>query len=109
MPIIRHPANELFGYNFHSQSRTAGHRSCCADMELNAYECLEAYGGTRGAIVCKTLLDDYHECVSGFKSIRRAEEIHKERIRQVARGEKPITQFWGPKMPNDSYVPPPFW
>jgi hypothetical protein len=109
MPIIRLPINEMLGYHFQSQERTAHHYSCCADLELNAYECLEAYGIIRGGIVCKQLLDDYLECVGAYKSVRRAEEMKKERIRQVATGKRPITQFWGTKMPNDSYVPPPFW
>lgn len=43
--------------------------SGCWDVEKNALECLEYYGGKRGAVICRDYYDDYMECTRQFKQV----------------------------------------
>lgn len=38
----------------------------CGELELDALECLEAYGARRGRKLCTTYIDDYKECMLNF-------------------------------------------
>lgn len=41
----------------------------CADFEMRAMECLEAYGVQRGRDRCKDYLDDLRECTYKTKQV----------------------------------------
>lgn len=55
--VIRGPADfmNLMGRNEITSRR-------CGDMEMDALECLNAYGLTRGQKVCQTYVNDFKEC-----------------------------------------------
>ncbi|XP_015176528.1 PREDICTED: uncharacterized protein LOC107066432 [Polistes dominula] len=60
----------------------------CADFELRAIECYEAYGlhgGTRNKI-CQDFMDDLRECMFKTKTALRYHEMQKERYRQYKEG-----------------------
>lgn len=65
-PFIRTPFTDLGGGMLNHQ-----HFGQCSKMELDAMECLEAYGLIRGTKKCNLLLEDYYECHSRAKQISR--------------------------------------
>ena len=69
MPLVRSLWSEWTGHNTSNQARDSGMRHRCADYELDAIECLEAYGFWRGERYCKLLLEDWHECTHPYKSV----------------------------------------
>ncbi len=56
-PLFR---SNLDVMNFTSKCRSK-HREC-GDLEMDAIECLEAYGATRGKKICDNYIRDYQEC-----------------------------------------------
>lgn len=90
---------------FSAQGTTAEGRKCpCADFELNAAECLEAYGLVRGAEKCVQFIDDARECKYRWMSRMRYMIMRQERYRKIVKGEIPITNRWGKPYPYDSFV-----
>lgn len=41
----------------------------CGDLEMDALECLEAYGSRRGHKLCSNFVADYRECVRNFMQV----------------------------------------
>ena len=58
LPIMRGPGDLM---NMNHRNDQAVRR--CSDMEMDGLECMAAYGALRGRKVCKTLVEDYKECV----------------------------------------------
>lgn len=81
-----------------------GRRYPCSDMELNAGECLEAYGMVKGQERCAKFVEDLYECRFQWKSKMRYHIMRMERCKKVAKGEIPITDRWGQKYHYDSFV-----
>lgn len=67
--FYRGPWSELFNSGESPHIRELGERSKCSDFELNAKECLEAYGAVRGARYCKDFLEDWYECGYQWKQV----------------------------------------
>lgn len=38
----------------------------CGDIELDALECLEAYGSRRGRVLCDKYIQDFRECMKQY-------------------------------------------
>lgn len=55
---------------YNNQQQLAFHRPRCADLEMNAIECLEAYGAHRGRLICEDYLTDMLECMYHHKQVR---------------------------------------
>lgn len=127
MVFLRSVWSEFNGFYENSQFRSRGRLPKCADFELNAFECMEAYGYYRGERYCKTYLDDFEECLTSLKQVRltfavmkisnpaflsrqmrRVELMQIERYKQVKNGERGLSDFWGPNPPRDSYIYGPF-
>lgn len=60
----------------------------CADLEMKAIDCLEAYGLYRGVNKCKDIIDDYKECALRGKQENRIIAMRMERQRQYWMGER---------------------
>ncbi|CAH1163864.1 unnamed protein product [Phaedon cochleariae] len=73
----------------------------CADMELRALDCLEAYGLDRGLKKCKPILEDFKECALKIKQFKRMSAMRTERHRQYYTGER--EEHWAKPPANDSY------
>jgi hypothetical protein len=52
-----------------NQQRDAGINPTCANYEMNAIECLEAYGYYRGERYCRDYMEDWDECLAGYKQV----------------------------------------
>lgn len=63
----------LHGY-FAQKLRTGGVYNRCTHMELNATECVEAYGQYRGHRYCNELYNDWIECVFGKKAVSKYDD-----------------------------------
>ena len=63
-PAFRTPMTDLVGSIMTHQTG-----SRCADFEMRAMECLEAYGVQRGRVRCVDYLDDLRECTFKFKQV----------------------------------------
>lgn len=81
-----------------------GRRQACSNMELNAAECLEAYGAAKGRMYCAKFIEDLIECKNARIRKMRAYIMYQERLKKIARGEIPWSQRWGQAYPYDSYV-----
>lgn len=68
----------------------------CGKLELQAVECVEAYGIDKGLKACDVLLRDFRECVTGELQDRRLYAMYRERERQYKAGER-----------QERYFPPP--
>ncbi|KAG0729004.1 hypothetical protein GWK47_031259 [Chionoecetes opilio] len=97
-PAFRTPMTDLVGGLITHQS---GAR--CADFEMRAMECLEAYGVQRGRVRCVDYLDDLRECAFQHKQIARAKEMRFERHRQWVMGERSSADHYAPGAQSDSY------
>lgn len=49
-------------YNFFGRPREVNRE--CGDLELDALECLEAYGARRGTALCASYVSDFRECAT---------------------------------------------
>ena len=101
MPLYRSMITEQLAQFEHSQHRDVRGMPMCADYELNAAECWEAYGYFRGQRMCKDYFDDWDECCRGNRQHHRENLILLEKLKQVGKGERKLTfdGFWG-KLPN---------
>lgn len=77
------PVNRFTAPYYHWQQD--GH---CRDFELEAAECIDAYGFTQGRTKCRDLLEDLLECSTGEKQRNRQEILITEYARKVKAGEK---------------------
>nr|XP_045606252.1 uncharacterized protein LOC123763223 isoform X2 [Procambarus clarkii] len=70
-PAFRTPLTDLTGRLLTHQSSPK-----CADFEMRAMECLEAYGVQRGRIQCIDYLDDLRECAFETKQKGDGQGLH---------------------------------
>ena len=77
--IFSDPFGQIINCQWHGE---------CADIEMKAVECMEAYGMDRGLQKCTDLLADFRECLNRDKQIRRLETMRNERNRQYWDGER---------------------
>ncbi|CAG2115317.1 unnamed protein product [Medioppia subpectinata] len=106
---FRSNISEIFGHIHATQCQIGNSKPRCAEFQLNAVECLEAYGAKRGRRVCSRYLDDYQECIRGYKQSQRVNEMTKERLKQVMRGERTLDNYHDKvKPPRDAYQFGPF-
>ncbi|XP_050296671.1 NADH dehydrogenase [ubiquinone] iron-sulfur protein 5 [Anthonomus grandis grandis] len=82
-PFLKSPLTDMSGALVCSQWGGK-----CADIEMRALECLEAYGVDRGLKKCDTLIKDFDECVYKRKQIQRVNAMRFERHRQHFAGER---------------------
>ena len=108
MPIIRTMWSDIMSTTTDNQMRALTRVSRCSEFQLNFFECLEAYGARAYANKCKDFYNDYLECGRARKQELYVEEMRRERIRQVVRGERKPTEFWGKKIPADAFQDGPF-
>lgn len=81
-----------------------GRKLPCADFELNAAECLEAYGIVRGTGKCAKFMEDLKECRYLWNTKMRYVIMKHERMKQIVTGEKPISERKGAPYPHESFV-----
>ncbi|KAG5879118.1 hypothetical protein JTB14_031665 [Gonioctena quinquepunctata] len=75
----------------------------CADMEMRALDCLEAYGLDRGLQKCDLLVQDFKECSLKTKQFKRIVAMRNERHRQHLSGERSKEEKWAKPPTYDSY------
>nr|CAI5835761.1 unnamed protein product [Callosobruchus analis] len=75
----------------------------CADMEMKALDCMEAYGLDRGLKKCELLIKDFQECALKTKQKNRLYAMRLERHRQHFTGERSKGEKWAQAPPADSY------
>ncbi|RZC43074.1 Ndufs5 domain containing protein [Asbolus verrucosus] len=75
----------------------------CANLELKALDCLEAYGLDRGVKVCESLILDFQECSLRTKENQRYLAMRAERERQYKSGERSKEDRYAPSPQPDSY------
>ncbi|KAJ8964679.1 hypothetical protein NQ314_004711 [Rhamnusium bicolor] len=75
----------------------------CADFELRALDCLEAYGLDRGLKKCDLLIQDFQECSRKTKQFQRLTAMRLERHRQHFAGERSKENKWAKSPADDSY------
>ncbi|KAG7172029.1 NADH dehydrogenase [ubiquinone] iron-sulfur protein 5-like [Homarus americanus] len=97
-PAFRTPLTDLTGGILTHQSS-----SKCADFEMRAMECLEAYGVQRGKTRCIDYLDDLRECTYKTKQLSRVAAMRHERHRQWITGERSSENHYAPAARTDSY------
>lgn len=86
------------------QPLSNGRRQPCMDMELNAAECIEAYGINKGMDLCFKFLEDLSECRHGRLRGMRTRIMKEERLKKVIKGEIPFSKRWGTQYPYDAFV-----
>ncbi|KAF7275712.1 NADH dehydrogenase (ubiquinone) 15 kDa subunit [Rhynchophorus ferrugineus] len=74
----------------------------CADMEMKAVDCFEAYGLNKGFTKCQALLDDFQECALKTKRKARVDAMRLERHRQHLAGERTKENKYAEAPPLDS-------
>lgn len=79
-------------------------RMPCSDIELNAMECLEAYGTIKGHERCSKYFEDLTECKHARLRLTRYYIMRQERIKKVLKGEIPWANRWGKPYPYESYI-----
>ncbi|XP_028027205.1 NADH dehydrogenase [ubiquinone] iron-sulfur protein 5-like [Bombyx mandarina] len=81
-PFFRSPFTDITGgmIDFQILGR-------CGKQEMDLMNCIEAYGLGRGIKKCKGYIDDYGECRTLTKQLKRFLAIRKERQRQIACGK----------------------
>jgi len=72
----------------------------CADFEMRAMECLEAYGVQKGRSRCTDYMDDLRECMFRTKQNARVSAMRVERHRQYYMGESGEHYAPAPKVPG---------
>ncbi|XP_043463323.1 uncharacterized protein LOC122499204 [Leptopilina heterotoma] len=73
----------------------------CIKFELNAADCLEAYGKHHANKKCIDYMDDLRECIFRNKQNMRVVLMRNERARQLKAGEREI--FHAPGPVEDAY------
>ncbi|KAL1501990.1 hypothetical protein ABEB36_007206 [Hypothenemus hampei] len=71
----------------------------CADLELKALDCLEAYGFSKGLQQCQQQLKDFEECIMKIKQFKRLDAMEKERQRQYKSGERSKEEIYSKNPP----------
>ncbi|XP_042856456.1 NADH dehydrogenase [ubiquinone] iron-sulfur protein 5-like [Penaeus japonicus] len=97
-PTFRTPLTDLTGGIMTHQSFTK-----CADFEMRAMECLEAYGVQVGRSKCQDYLDDLRECMFQTKQLARVNAMRQERHRQWIMGERSSENHYAPAARIDGY------
>ncbi|XP_018579298.1 NADH dehydrogenase [ubiquinone] iron-sulfur protein 5 [Anoplophora glabripennis] len=97
-PWLKSPFTDLTGAIVSHQWYGA-----CADMEMKALDCLEAYGLDRGLKKCDPLIRDFTECALKIKQFKRMNAIRWERNRQYWAGERSKEDRWSKSPTHDSY------
>jgi NADH dehydrogenase (ubiquinone) Fe-S protein 5 len=69
-PAFRSPFTDLTGSLINHQ-----YFGQCAEFEMRAVDCLEAYGIVRGAKKCTNVIEDFNECVLQKKQFMRLQVI----------------------------------
>ncbi len=67
--IFRSNWTDMWGHSHSGQCQIGNAKPRCAEFQLNAIECLEAYGAHRGRAHCQDFLDDYVECLHAFNQV----------------------------------------
>jgi NADH dehydrogenase (ubiquinone) Fe-S protein 5 len=75
-PFFRTPITDFSGGLINAQ-----HYDKCGQFELDAIECLEAYGQDRGKVKCRDLMEDFHECLTMTKRTMRAAVSFKTQLK----------------------------
>nr|KAF7435248.1 hypothetical protein H0235_003439 [Vespula pensylvanica] len=85
-----------------AQTYTAQLVPKCANFELRAVECYEAYGfhGAQKKKLCQNYLDDLKECIYQIKSYYRISLMRQERKRQYKEGIR--DEIYAPSPIQDS-------
>ncbi|XP_022200417.2 uncharacterized protein LOC111057300 [Nilaparvata lugens] len=73
----------------------------CAKMEMQALNCLEAYGRVRAQEKCADLISDFKECFHGNLQYKRMLAMRLERHRQYYMGER--EQHFAPSPKSGSF------
>lgn len=94
---------EAFSFTHNQGYLAHGHRQPCSDLEMNAVECLEAYGTHKGVQKCWKYMEDFNECKQSSIRLMRRIIMREERAKQVLKGERKPSEFWGPKYSYDSF------
>jgi len=97
-PTFRTPLTDLTGGIMTHQSFTK-----CADFEMRAMECLEAYGVQHGRSKCQDYMDDLRECMFQTKQLARVNVMRQERHRQWIMGERSGENHYAPAARIDGY------
>jgi len=97
-PTFRTPMTDLTGGIMTHQSF-----SKCADFEMRAMECLEAYGVQHGRSKCQDYMDDLRECMFQTKQLARVNVMRQERHRQWIMGERSGADHYAPAARIDGY------
>uniref|UniRef100_A0A6V7IQM7 Uncharacterized protein n=1 Tax=Bracon brevicornis TaxID=1563983 RepID=A0A6V7IQM7_9HYME len=97
-PIIKGPITDIFSAvgNFQNHQE-------CWKRELELVDCLEAYGPLHGQTKCHDLMADLRECVIKGKQRQRFLIMRRERLRQIADGERDPENAFIESPPADSY------
>lgn len=75
----------------------------CSMFELNATECLEAYGIHKGRELCSKFFEDFQECRTGKMAELRRNIMMAEMYKKILKGEKKLKDRYL-NTPWDSYV-----
>ncbi|CAM1293667.1 Uncharacterised protein g802 [Pycnogonum litorale] len=93
MSIWRTPFTDMTG-NF----MTTQYGGRCADIELTAMECIEAYGYHHSKTKCEAYIDDWNECRFLHKQMKRIHLMKEERKKQYAAGKREKLYEDAPKL-----------
>lgn len=104
MPIFRSWFTDVMSSMSDSQMQGMQNNYHCADFQMNFFECLEAYGSHSARTKCADFYDDYRECGLNKKQKFYIQEMRRERLRQLAHGERKASNYWGPKIPDDAFI-----
>ncbi|KAK3880473.1 hypothetical protein Pcinc_015020 [Petrolisthes cinctipes] len=97
-PVFRTPLTDMQGGLLtHQRARK------CADFEMRAMECLEAYGVQKGRTRCVDYLDDLRECAFQTKQLARVSAMRHERHRQWLMGERSSKDRYAPAPQADGF------
>lgn len=116
-PFLKSPFTDLTAHLVSHQNEGR-----CADMEMRAIDCMEAYGYHRGLDKCDALIKDFQECAGFEKQAKRfyvstiifltkspimyiniLQAMRMERHRQYWNGEKTKKDHYAESPRHDSY------
>lgn len=103
-PSFRTPMTDLVGGLTTHQTGTR-----CADFEMRAMQCLEAYGVQKGRVRCVDYLDDLRECAFQAKQVGFSASPHSTPRTSQVRSGKPSSKphcdhSWAIMAKQDSLV-----
>lgn len=88
----------------HLQQFSRQRRHNCADFELNALECLEAYGLHKGYDVCFKYIEDLNECKSRALTDARVNYIKMTLLKKTLTGEIPSEKAKTSHVSPDAFI-----